>query len=92
MRATARLRKGFEVEWVPHVPILDTGEADIDNATVKHRDFADIESARIFAKLVLDEDFFGSVAITPFEYVPFEPGFPLLDKEYTGDGETYEGD
>ena len=83
-----RLMKGYEVEWCKGVPVdPESGDADLDAADMHIRDFLTLEQARKFAKEKLSEDWFGSVRITPFELVPFEPGYPGLTREYTGESE-----
>jgi hypothetical protein len=87
----ARLLKGYEVEWCKSVPVdPESGDADLDRADMHIADFADIRAARKFAKSKLKEDWFGSVRVTPFELVPFEPGYPGLTREYTGESEYVE--
>jgi hypothetical protein len=88
----ARLMNGYEVEWCAGVPVdEESGDADLDRADMRIEDFADIKAARRFAKKKLKEDWFGSVRITPFALEPFEPGYPGLTKEYTGEPEYIEG-
>jgi hypothetical protein len=87
-----RLLKGYEVEWCKGVPVdEESGDADLDAADMRIKDFADLEAARRFARKKLPEDWFGSVRITPFELQPYEPGYPGLCKEYVGNPEYIEG-
>lgn len=83
-----RLLKGYEVEWCVDVPTdKESDDADLDNADLRIKDFAKLDDARKFAKAKLPDDWFGQVSITPFEMVPFEPGYPGLTREYTGEPE-----
>ena len=85
----ARLLKGYEVEWCAGCPVVD-GDTDLDRADMRIEDFTDLKAARRFARKKLEDDFFGSVRITPFEYQPYEPGYPGLTREYTGEPEYIE--
>lgn len=86
-----RLLRGYEVEWCAGCPVdEESGDTDLDRADMRCKDFADLKAARRFAKKKVGDDFFGSVRITPFEYQPYEPGYPGLCKEYTGESEYVE--
>ena len=90
----ARLHEGYEVEWCAGCPVdAESGDTDLDAADMRIKDFpkSQLEQARAFARRKLEEDFFGSVRITPFELQPYEPGYPGLTKEYVGDPEYIEG-
>lgn len=84
----ARLMKGWEVEWCSHVPVID-GDAQLDDAVMHFKDFPieQKDKAVEFAKKKLEIDWFGSVRITEFYMEPFEPGYPGLTREYSGQPE-----
>ena len=73
----------FEVEWCTELPTDENGDRDIDNATMCVKHFTTLDAARAWAKRVAPVDEFGSVRITPFVRVPYEPGFPGTYLEYS---------
>ena len=75
---------GFEVETCTELPCKD-GEADYDSATYRRFDCKTLDDAQRLARKLLPNDKWGSVAITEFRREPFEPGFPVLHKEYVAD-------
>lgn len=87
-----QLDRGFEVEWCSDMPGDESGDCYPDRATYECRDFKSIEDARVFAKEIYPSDVCGSVSITEFQRVPYEPGFPATYAEYIGEPEYYEGE
>ncbi len=87
MELTSRikLKKGWEVEWCIELPETEWGDADIDAAKYKRRDFEKKDDALAFAKTVLSQDQFGSVRVTPFEWEPLENEPWVSSFEFTGD-------
>lgn len=85
-----RLLKGWEVEWCAGCPVVD-GDTDLDNADMRFADFSNKADAMKFAEKMLEVDFFGSVRVTQFEMVPFEPGYPGLTREYVGEPDYVDG-
>jgi hypothetical protein len=74
--------KGWEVEWCTHIPVLPCGDSDIDNATLKHKDFATEAEAFEFARKVFPQDKFGCVRVTEFWSEFYEQGRPGKYREY----------
>lgn len=87
----ANLMKGWEVEWCSDVPVID-GDAQLDDAKMHFKDFPLDKKAEAvaFAKEKVKDDWFGSVRITEFEMVPYEPGYPGLCREHVGQPEYIE--
>ncbi len=85
---------GWEVEWCYELPLDELGDADIDAAKYKRRFFKSIELARIYASVILPQDNFGSLLITPFTVELAEDEYPNAGTriEYTGDSECYDGE
>lgn len=82
--------KGFEVEWCYELPSDGHGGCDIDNAKYACKDFPNRGLAMAFARRMLPKDCFGSVRVTEFELVPYEPGLPGKCREYVRDSEHVE--
>jgi len=80
----------FEVEWCYELPQLEDGSADIDAAKYASRDFQSHTAALRYARKMLPKDCWGSVRVTEFEMVPYEPGYPGQFREYVGEVETVE--
>ncbi len=75
MQVIKRPRVGdrmFAVEWCDGVPTDENGDAVMDAADDRVKRFATIEDAREFAMRILLKYFFGSVSITPVEFVAYD--------------------
>lgn len=95
MKAKSKLGdSGYEVEWCSKLGRTEDGEEfDPDQNEMHFRDFSTLDEARAFAKEIFPQDQYGSVRITPFEIMPLSDTWPHGSyREYTGDGEHYEGD
>ena len=61
------LKEGFIVQWCIDCPSDGSGGCIPDQGDYREAEYATIEKARKKALEVLPEDFFGEVAIRPFE-------------------------
>jgi hypothetical protein len=84
--------RAFEVEWCFHLPRFEDGTCDIDGAKHKRRFARTIEDAFAIAREVYPQDKFGSVTITPVEWIdPYKEGIRQLYRwEYVGDSKHFD--
>lgn len=90
MKSKTLIKSGWEVEWCANLPRNEFGDADIDNADFRTRDFSEQAKALDFAREMLSKDAFGSVRVTPFEMEEYEPGCGAYHKVFTADSEHIE--
>ena len=85
--------KAFEVEWCSVLPRNKNGDAEPDLATYEFRVLDTYDAALAFAKSIYPKDQWGSVRITPVEFVdPFGDGIKRTFRwEPIGDSEFFEG-
>ena len=82
----------WQIEWITDVPVDEHGDLLVDDATFRQSYFWTREEAMAEARVVLKDDLFGSVAVTPCHLKLYESGMEGFYVEYDGDPEYYEGE
>lgn len=62
----------FEVGWCAGIPKDENGDSDHDRADCRYARFKTHEAAVKYAKEVLPKDAYGSVSVTPIEFVAYD--------------------
>lgn len=84
-RSKCRLLSGYAVRWCHNIPIVD-GEAQMDDADDRVKDFATLEQATEFAKQIALTAEFGYAKVVEFQMVPVGAEYPnVLEREYGGE-------
>ena len=78
----------WEVEWCSHIPLNEFGDGDLDRCVMHVKSYKWEQRAREYAKRVFPQDAFGSVRITPMEFVAYAPGDPLTVGFWEATGES----
>lgn len=89
--------EAWEVEWCSDVPKDENGDSISDRAVMHVRTFKTKAAALKCAREAFPKDFFGSVAITPVRFMPYDEDdaerYPTVGYwEACGETEHYEGD
>lgn len=84
----------FEVETCVSIPLNEFGDSDLDRAVNRRYIVATKDAALEMAKRLLPKDAFGSVVVTPIEFVdPYGDGMPsTFAWEPVGDSLHYSGE
>lgn len=81
-RSKCPLLSGYTVRWCHDIPIVD-GDAQMDKADDRSRDFTTLDKATAFALKMAQTAVFGYAKIAEFRMEPVDPQYTnVLEREY----------